>query len=72
MIGYFCDRCGKKIKPYGGIKIKWERGIVRFEARPRDADSEGSYDLCDECSSEFKGWIGNADGMDRNEAAGAE
>lgn len=59
MMRFLCDRCGKEIKPYSGMKIKWERGVFQLEFKPWDGDDEGDYDLCDECSSEFKEWIGN-------------
>lgn len=72
MIRTQCDKCGKEIKPYSGMKIKWEMGISQLAFKPWNADEEGRYDLCDECTSEFKRWIGNADGMDSGEAAGVE
>ncbi len=59
MIRYFCDKCGKEIKPYGGMKVKWERGVLQLDFKPYNGEDEGFYDLCDECSSEFKGWIDN-------------
>lgn len=72
MIRYFCDKCGKEIGQYEGMKVKWEMGTSQLAFKPWDGDNEGGYDLCNECSSEFKGWIENADGMDSGEAAGAE
>ena len=72
MIRCFCDKCGKEIKPYSGMKIKWEMGTSQLAFKAWDGDDEGDYDLCDECSSQFKEWIGNAKNLDRNEAAGAE
>lgn len=72
MVKCICDRCGKEIRAYSGIKIKWEMGISQLPVRPLYCDDKGGYDLCNECSSEFKGWIENADGMDSGEAAGAE
>jgi hypothetical protein len=54
------------------MKIKWGMGTSQLAFKPWDGDDEGDYDLCNECSSEFKGWIDNAKNLDRNEAAGAE
>lgn len=71
MIRYFCDKCGKEIGQYKGMKVKWEMGTSQLAFEPWDGDDEGDYDLCDECSSEFKGWI-DAKSMDKCEAAGAE
>ena len=72
MLKYFCDKCGKEIDQYSGMKIKWELGISQLPVRPVYCDDEGKYDLCNECSSEFKGWIDNAEDNDTGEAAGAE
>ena len=72
MIRYLCDRCGKEIAQYSGMKVKWEMGTSQLAFKPWDGDDEGDYDLCDECSLEFKEWIGNAKRMDSGEAAGAE
>ena len=72
MMRFLCDRCGKEIYPYSGMKVKWERGVLQLEFKPYNGEEEGDYDLCNKCSSEFKGWIDNAKNMDRNEAAGAE
>lgn len=72
MVKCFCDRCGKEIKAYSGMNIKWALGSSQLAFKPWDGDDEGEYDLCDECLCEFKGWIDNADGMDSGEAAGAE
>ena len=72
MMRFLCDRCGKEIQTYSGMKIKWESGVLQLEFKPYNGEDEGDYDLCNECSSEFKGWIGNAKRMDKCEAAGAE
>lgn len=72
MMRFFCDRCGKEIARYSGIKIKWESGVLQLEFEPYNGENEGDYDLCNKCSSEFKGWIGNAKRMDSGEAAGVE
>lgn len=71
MIRYFCDKCGKEIGQYSGMKVKWEMGTAQLAFKAWDGDDEGDYDLCDECSSEFKRWI-DAKRMDKCEAAGAE
>lgn len=71
MIRTYCDRCDKKIEPYSGMKIKWEMGTSQLAVRPLFADDEGEYDLCDECSLEFKRWI-DAKRMDKCEAARVE
>lgn len=72
MVKCFCDRCGKEIKAYSGMKIKWEMGVSQLAFKPWDGDDEGDYDLCDECSSIFKRWIENAEDNDMGEAAESE
>lgn len=72
MLKWFCDRCGKRIKPYSGMKIKWERGVLQLEIKPWNGEDNGDCDLCDECSSIFKRWIENAEDNDTGEAAESE
>lgn len=72
MIRYLCDRCGKEIKEYSGMKVKWEMGASQLPERSLFCGDEGEYDLCDECSSEFKGWIENAKDNNTGEAAESE
>lgn len=72
MIKVFCDKCGKEIGQYSGMKIKWEMGISQLPVSPSCCDDEGDYDLCNECSSEFKRWIENAEDNNTGEAAESE
>ena len=72
MVKVLCDRCGKEIKKYSGLIIKWEMGVSQLPYKPLDGDYEGEYDLCDGCSLEFMGWIENAEDNDTGEAAESE
>ena len=41
MIRYFCDKCGKEIGQYEGMKVKWEMGTSQLAFKPWDGDNEG-------------------------------
>ena len=41
MMRFLCDRCGKEIYPYSGMKIKWETGVLRLEFKPYNGEDVG-------------------------------